>query len=37
MKGSIKEYLLFRELPAGERQSVNSPTRPGVVRLIFRP
>jgi hypothetical protein len=34
--GSIKECLLFRELSAGERQSIKSPTRPRVVRLICK-
>jgi hypothetical protein len=34
--GSIKECLLFRELSAGERQSIKSPTRPRVVRLMCK-
>lgn len=31
--GSSKEYLLYRELLVGEKQSINSRTRPGVFML----
>ena len=33
---NIKEKLLYRELSAGARQSVTSPTRLGVDRLICK-
>ncbi len=31
--GSSKEHLLYRELLVGEKQSINSRTRPGVFIL----
>jgi len=34
--GVVRISLLSRELSGGERQSINSPTRPGVVGLIVR-